>query len=154
MEEMLGLDPFRAMAPVLAREHHFVPSFEVKETKDTYVFKADLPGVKEEDLDITLSRNTLTVSGKREAEERETGDTWYALERSYGSFSRTFTLPEGASSDDVKAELRDGVLTILIPKRVEVQPRKISVKARGAVENVVEKVKGALGKDKGEPAKA
>src|SRR4051812_41513836 len=84
MEDLLGWDPFRTMSPLIARreglhETGYVPTFEVKETKDSYVFKADLPGVKDSDLDISISGNTLTVSGKREAEEREEGDTWYAF---------------------------------------------------------------------------
>jgi HSP20 family protein len=158
MEDLLGWDPFRTMAPMMGREPMyelgFAPSFEVKETRDAYVFKADLPGVKEGDLEISMSGNTLTISGKREATEREEGDTWYAYERSYGNFSRTFTLPEGADADHAVAELREGVLTLTVPKRPESQPRKIAVKAKSALEGAVEKVKGALGKDKGEPAKA
>jgi HSP20 family protein len=72
MREMLNWDPFAEMLPrVTQNEVAFVPSFEVKETKDAYVFKADLPGVKEEDLDITVTGNRLSVSGKREAEQRE-----------------------------------------------------------------------------------
>jgi HSP20 family protein len=152
MEEMLGWDPFRAMAPFGRYESGFAPSFEVKETRDGYVFKADLPGVKEADLDISVSGNTLTLSGKREAEEREEGETWYTYERSYGSFTRTFTLPEGANLDGASAELREGVLTVAIPKRAEAQPRKITVKAK--LEGAVEKVKSVLKGGKEEPAKA
>ena len=159
MDELIGWDPFRTMAPMLHRreplfEVEFVPTFEVKETRDGYVFKADLPGVKEGDLDISLSGNTVTVSGKREAEEKNEGETWYAYERSYGSFTRTFTLPEGANADDAHAELREGVLTLTVPKRPEAQPKKIAVKAKSAIEGAVEKVKSALGKEKGETAKA
>jgi HSP20 family protein len=160
MDDLLNWDPFRTMAPMLSGRESatggfgFIPSFEVKETKDGYVFKADLPGVKEGDLDISLSSNTLTVSGKRESEEREEGETWYAYERSYGSFTRSFTLPEGANADAASADLREGVLTLTVPKRPEAQPKKIAVKAKSALEGAVEKVKGALGKDKGEPAKA
>ncbi|HYG68700.1 MAG TPA: Hsp20/alpha crystallin family protein, partial [Anaeromyxobacteraceae bacterium] len=106
----------------------FVPSFEVKETKDAYVFKADLPGIREEDLDINLTGNRLTVSGKREEEKRSEEERYYAYERSYGSFSRSFTLPEGVDAEHVDAELRDGVLTVRIAKRPEVQPKRIEVK--------------------------
>lgn len=136
MEDLLNFDPFRTMSPYMAgrepSEMAFIPAFEVKETKDGYLFKADLPGVKESDLDIQLSGNALTVSGRREAEERDESETWYAYERSYGSFTRTFTLPEGADADNAKAELREGVLTVMVPKRPEMQPKKISVKAMGA----------------------
>jgi HSP20 family protein len=70
----------------------FVPDFEVKETKEGFVFKADVPGIKEKDLEITMTGNRLTISGKREAEMEERSDTYYACERSYGSFTRAFTL--------------------------------------------------------------
>jgi len=161
MEDLMSWDPFRTMAPVsslfeplFGRGLGFVPTFEVKETSDAFVFKADLPGVKESDLDISLSGDRLTISGKRESEEREEGETWYAYERSYGSFTRSFTLPAGADPDHIDADLRDGVLTLTVAKRPEAQPKKIEVKAKGVIESAVEKVKGALGKEKGEPAKA
>jgi HSP20 family protein len=85
------------------------------------------------------------VSGKREAEERQESDRFYAYERTYGSFTRSFTLPEGADVDHAEADLKHGVLMITIPKKPEHQPRKITLKGIG------EKVKGALGgKDKGQ----
>ena len=131
MQEMLGgWDPFRQMAPAYGgggEERGFMPTFDVKENKDGYVFKADLPGVKESDLDISLSGNLLTISGRREAEKRDEGETWYSYERSYGTFTRSFTLPESADADHVRADLRDGVLTLTLPKRPEMQPRKIQV---------------------------
>lgn len=131
-------DPFRIMLEMFndhgARElRHpeqvFVPTFEVFERKDGYVFKADLPGVKQEDLDITLNANRLTVSGKREAEERKEGERFYAYERSFGTFTRSFTLPEGVDAEHVAAELKNGVLTLVVPKKPEVQPKKITIKA-------------------------
>jgi HSP20 family protein len=147
MRELLNWDPFAEMMPSLrgGEVGVFAPRFEVKETKDAYVFKADLPGIDEKDVEISLTGNRLTVSGKREAEERHESDTYYAYERSYGSFSRSFTLPEGADVDHADAELKSGVLTVAIVKRPEHQPRKISLKSLG------EKVKGALGgKEKGQ----
>jgi len=129
-------DPFRIMFELMGEpgrelrhvEPTFVPTFEVFERKDAYVFKADLPGIKQEDLDITLTEKRLTITGKREAEERREGERFYAYERSYGSFVRTFTLPEGVDGEHVAAELKDGVLTLVVPKKPEVQPRKIAVK--------------------------
>jgi len=146
MRDMMGWDPFAEMLPGVAqREAVFAPGFEVKETKDAYVFKADLPGIKEEDLDITVTGNRLTVSGKREAEQREESDRYYAYERSYGSFTRAFTLPDSADCEQVDASLANGVLTVSIGKKPESQPKKISLKGIG------EKIKGALGagKEKG-----
>src|SRR5262249_47223344 len=105
------------------------PSFEVKETKDSYLFKADLPGVKEEELDISLTGNRLTVSGQRQEEKKDEGETYYAYERRYGTFSRAFTLPDGVDAEHVQAGLKDGVLTVVVPKKPEVQPKRIQVKA-------------------------
>ena len=132
MRDLLRWDPFREMSFVGgARDEggQYVPSFDVKETKDAYMFKADLPGIKESDLDISLTGNRLTVSGKREAEEKQEGDTWYTYERTYGTFTRSFTLPEGADAEHVTANLKDGVLNLIIPKLPEVQPKRIQVKA-------------------------
>lgn len=145
MRDLMSWDPFAEMLPSVSGESMvFAPRFEVKETKDAYVFKADLPGIEEKDLDITLTGNRLTVGGKREAERREENERFYAYERSYGSFSRSFTLPDGADADHADADMKNGVLTISIPKKPEHQPRKISLKSLG------EKVKGALGgKEKG-----
>ena len=130
MRSMLEWDPFERMAEMApyAGERMFAPTFDVKETGDSYIFRADLPGVKEDDLDISLTGNRLTVSGKREMEERKEGERYFAFERSYGSFTRTFTLPEGIDSESVRAEMKDGVLTLTVPKKPEVQPKKISVK--------------------------
>ena len=128
--ELLRWDPFREIMPALSTtEFAFTPAFEIKETKDGYLFKADLPGVQEKELEVTRTGNRLTVSGKREAEHEETGETFYAMERSYGSFTRVFTLPEGIDGDHIRAELKDGVLTLLVPKTPETQPKKISVAA-------------------------
>ena len=131
MNDLLRWDPFREMGFIRpgAEEGQFLPTFDVKETKDAYIFKADLPGVKESDLDISITGNRLTVSGKREAEEKQEGDTWYAYERSYGSFTRSFTLPEGIDPDHVRAELKEGVLTLYLPKRPEAQPKRVQLKS-------------------------
>jgi HSP20 family protein len=119
------------MAPFWSEEQpaRFAPDFEVKETKEGFVFKADVPGVREKDLEITMTGNRLTITGKREAEMAERTDTYYACERSYGSFTRAFTLPEGTDAGDrIRAELNQGVLTLLLPKKPELQPRRIELK--------------------------
>jgi HSP20 family protein len=120
------------MAPFLTGEEqpaHYTPNFEVKETKDGFVFKADVPGIKEKDLEITMTGNRLTISGKREAENDGNTDIYYARECSYGGFTRAFTLPEGTDgNNDIRAELNQGVLTLLLPKKPELQPRRIEVK--------------------------
>jgi HSP20 family protein len=131
MRALLAWDPFRDVAPLSFDEHDpsLAPAFDVKETKDAYVFKADVPGIEEKDLDVTLAGNRLTVSGKRHEEKEEKADHYYTYERHYGSFARSFTLPEGANVGQVGASLDKGVLTIHVPKKVETQPQKIAVKA-------------------------
>ncbi len=106
----------------------FSPAFEVKETKEGYSFKADLPGVAEKDVEVTRTGNRLAISGKREAERQDKGETYYACERSYGSFTRTFTLPDGIDGERIRAELKDGVLSVLVPKLPEAKPQKIAIK--------------------------
>jgi len=134
MQDMLRWDPFRDWFRAWrGGEMTFAPAFEVKETKNAFVFKSDLPGVKESELDISLSGNRLTVSGQRQEEQREEGERYYTYERSYGSFSRSFTLPDGVDPDKVEAELKDGVLTITVPKKPEMQPKRIEI--RGAPES-------------------
>lgn len=129
MRQLMGWDPFREieMMPLL-NEPSFAPAFEVKETKDGYMFKADVPGVKESDIEVTMTGNRLSISGKREEEKKEQTDTFYTYERSYGSFQRTFTMPDGVDASTVHADLKDGVLTVGMKKRPEAQPQKIAVK--------------------------
>lgn len=146
--DLLRMDPFREM-PSLLRAWGFPdlaplfnapqfnaltptafwPAFEVKETGDTYLFKADVPGVKEADIEVTVTGNRLNISGTRNEEKEERTETYYSCERQYGSFNRAFTLPDGADLEHVHAGLQAGVLTVAIPKKANVQPKKIQVKA-------------------------
>jgi HSP20 family protein len=131
MRELLGQDPMSQLLPELWRGQErlgaYVPSFDVWETQDAYVFKADVPGFREQDIDVSLANNRLTISGKREAEQVSDSDTYYCSERSSGMFTRTFTLPEGCNPDQIRAELKDGVLTLKVPKTAEVQPKRITI---------------------------
>ena len=127
MDALLRWDPLRTENNLLSRGGEYVPRFDVKETKNGYVLRADLPGVKEEDVDVSLHGNMLTVSGKREDEQREEGDQYYSIERSSGTFSRSFQLPDGIEAGTISADLKSGVLTVKIPKRPEAQPRKIAL---------------------------
>jgi len=129
MRELLQWDPFREMTTVPMPETPsvFLAAFDVKETKDAYVFRADLPGVKEKDLEISLSGDQLTISGRRESEEEQKNDTYYAYERSFGSFTRAFTLPSGADAEHATAELKEGVLTLSLPKKPEAKAQKIPI---------------------------
>lgn len=129
LRELLAWDPFQEMAPLLPIENQrVIPPFEVRETKDRFVFTADLPGIEVKDIEILLTGNRLTVTGTRmnKVEKGEEGE-YYARERTYGRFTRSFTLPEGADLAAVQANLTNGVLTIVFPKVAEVQPKKIPV---------------------------
>jgi HSP20 family protein len=122
--ELLSWDPFVSARQVSA----YVPAFEVKETTEAFVLKADVPGVAEPDLDIAVHNNVLTVSGTRHADERKEGDSFALYERQYGSFSRSFSLPETADGERVDAKLDSGVLTLTIWKKAEAKPRKIALR--------------------------
>jgi HSP20 family protein len=120
-------DPFATTG--LLAETVFRPNLDVTETNDAFVINADLPGVRDEDIDVSVMGNRLTVNGRREAEEVQEGDRYVALERSYGSFSRSFVLPDSADLENIQAELNTGVLRIKVPKRGEMQGRKISIQS-------------------------
>jgi HSP20 family protein len=122
--ELLSWDPFFTGRQVSA----FSPAFEVKETNEAFVLKADLPGVAEADLDIGVHNNVLSISGSRAAEERKEGETYALYERQFGSFSRSFSLPDMADGEKVEAKLDNGVLTLTIAKKAAAQPRKIALK--------------------------
>lgn len=123
--ELLGWDPFfTASRPASA----FAPAFEVKETADSFVLKADVPGVDEKDLDISVHNGVLSVSGSRQAEDRHEGESYAVYERQFGSFSRSFSLPDVADPERVEAKLVNGVLTLTVGKKAEAKPRKIELK--------------------------
>jgi HSP20 family protein len=132
LDALLRWDPLRSDLSGVAQGSDFVPRFDVKETKDAYVIKVDLPGVKDEDVDVSLNGNLLAITGKKEEEHREEGEQYYAMERSYGSFARTFALPDSVDGEHVTAELRNGVLTVQIPKKPEAQPKKIAIGKAGS----------------------
>jgi HSP20 family protein len=129
MREMMRWDPFREIGPAFSGDMKgmFMPDVDIKETENAYVFKADLPGMKDKDVEVSFTGNRLTLSGKREDEKREEKDNYFTCERSYGSFTRSFALPAGTDTQKAGAELKDGVLTITVPKKAEVKPQKIPV---------------------------
>lgn len=122
--ELLSWDPFFGNRQVTA----FAPAFEVKETSDAFILKADLPGVNEADLDISVHNNVLTVSGSRQAEERKEGESYALYERQFGSFTRSFSLPDIADGERIDAKLDNGVLSLTIGKKAEAKPKKIAIK--------------------------
>jgi HSP20 family protein len=107
----------------------WVPAMDLMEAEDHFVLKADLPGLREDDVAIEIQDNTLTISGERKAEHEERQRGWYRVERSFGRFSRSLSLPEGVDADAVNAEFHDGVLEVRIPKPEERKPRRVAIKA-------------------------
>lgn len=105
-----------------------VPAADVSETDKTIEVKMDLPGIQAADIDVQVNGNLLTVSGERKEEKEEKGKTYHRIERRYGKFSRSTTLPAAVKEDKVDAQYRDGVLTITMEKTDEAKSRKIKVK--------------------------
>ena len=126
VRELMRWDPFRQMTPP---EMDFVPDVDVKETAKELVFKVDVPGMNEKDIEVSLTGNRMTIRGKREEEKKTEQDQYYMVERSYGSFCRMFTLPDGVDLEAIKGDLRDGVLTLNVPKKAPVEPKKVTVNA-------------------------
>jgi len=108
----------------------FAPAFDVRANDEEIVFTADVPGVKEQDLEITLDDGVLTVKGQRRYEGNGKDKVW--LGRSYGSFSRSFTLPETVDPERLTADLADGVLTIRVAQQPKAKPRKITISLRNS----------------------
>ena len=110
----------------------FLPSMDLAETETHYVLKADLPGMSEEDVSIELEENVLTVSGERKAEHEDKQEGYHRVERSFGQFRRSLTLPEGVDADAIAATFDKGVLEIRIPKPEERKPRRVAIKVGDA----------------------
>ncbi len=105
------------------------PNVDIFENKDQIVIEAELPGMNREDFDLSVENNVLTLYGERRFEKKDEGDNYHRVERSYGSFSRSFTLPQSVSAEGANAEFRNGVLRVSLPKREEVKARKIQIKS-------------------------
>jgi HSP20 family protein len=110
-----------------ARTQRWSPAIDLVEADDHFLLKADLPGVGEDDVAIEVQDNVLTVSGERKAESERKERGWYRLERSFGRFSRSLTLPEGVNANGISASFDKGVLEVRIPKPEERKPRRIEI---------------------------
>jgi HSP20 family protein len=111
------------------------PSVDIYENKDQIVLEAELPGMNREDFDLTVENNVITLRGERRFEKKDDGDNYHRVERSYGSFTRSFTLPQTVSAEGAQAEYRNGVLRVTLPKREEVKARRIEIAGEGAQAN-------------------
>jgi HSP20 family protein len=112
----------------------WMPAMDLVESGDHFVLRADLPGMGEDDVNIEFEDGTLTVSGERKAEHEETNEGFHRVERSFGSFSRSLTLPQGIDPEAVTASFDRGVLEIRIPKPEQRKPRKIAIGGQDAIE--------------------
>ena len=108
------------------------PSVDIYENKDQIVLEAELPGMKQEDFDLSIENNVITLRGERKFEKTDETDNYHRVERSYGAFTRSFTLPQTVSAEGATAEYNDGVLRVTLPKREETKPRRIQVTGSAA----------------------
>jgi HSP20 family protein len=114
----------------------WLPAMDLIETEDHFVLRADLPGLGEEDVNIEVEDRVLTISGERKAEHEATKEGYHRVERAFGAFSRSLTLPEGIDPDAVAATFERGVLEVRIPKPEERKPRKVSIGVGGAQKTI------------------
>jgi HSP20 family protein len=128
-------DFWRASGRTPTRSAEFEPAVDVVEQENAYELRVELPGVKPEDVDVSVDGNTLTVRGERNyTDEQRKKDGYYRLERRYGKFQRTFTLPQTVDSGAIAADLSNGILTLKLPKQEIAKPRKISVSGTSLVD--------------------
>jgi HSP20 family protein len=107
----------------------WTPAVDIFDAAEAIVLKAELPGLSPDDIDIEVDDNVLTLKGERRFEEKVEEGRYYRVERAYGSFQRSVTLPQGVKPDEITANFENGVLTVRVPKADEVKPRKIAVGA-------------------------
>ena len=127
-----AFDPFHELgrfAGVFGEdEPGFAVNLDVREDDKHYILDADVPGFNTDDIDVTLEDGVLTISGERKHEEKREGENYHYTERRTGRFSRSLRFPDGVKEDGIDATLKDGVLTVMVAKPAEVQPRRIEVK--------------------------
>ena len=132
----------------------WAPSVDIYENKDQIVLEAELPGMKQDDFELTVENNVITLRGERQFEKKEESDNYHRVERSYGSFTRSFTLPQTVSAEGATAEYSNGVLRVTLPKREETKARRIQVtneSAPASARTIEAKVEGSKN-EKGQAA--
>ena len=116
----------RALRPM---EEDWMPAVDVSETGDKITIKAEVPGMEAKDIEIAMVGDTLTIKGEKKLEREEKEENYHTVERSYGSFTRAMKLPATVDADKVEASYKNGVLTVVLPKKEEVKPKAIEIKA-------------------------
>ena len=113
----------------------WAPSVDIYETENELVVKADIPDVNEKDIDVRVENNMLTIRGERKFEQKVKEENYLRVERTYGTFSRSFTLPNTINTEAIKAEYKQGVLTVELPKRAESKPKQVRVNVTNGASN-------------------
>lgn len=124
----------------------WAPTVDIFENKNQVVLEAELPGMNRDDVELTIENNTLTLRGERKFEKKEESDMYHRVERTYGSFSRSFTLPQAVLQGSVGAEYKNGVLRVTLQKREEIKARKIEIQGESGAEASVKGHAAAAGK--------
>ena len=116
----------------------WLPKVDVYENRENLVLEAELPGMSRDDFELSIENNVITLSGQRKFEKRAEGDNYHRVERSYGSFTRSFTLPQTVTADGAKAEFNNGILTVTLAKREETKARKIEISGEDTQPRAIE----------------
>lgn len=128
LSSFFGRTPVRGLGEESMTVSEWTPLVDITEDEKEYLIKAELPEVKKEDVKVTVENGVLTITGERKFEKEEKDKKYHRIERAYGSFMRSFTLPDAAPGDKVSAEFKDGVLKVHLPKSAEAKPKAIDVK--------------------------
>jgi HSP20 family protein len=118
---------FEGRAPNGGGSRRWIPAMDLVETDDALILRGDLPGMSEDDVEIEIKDNVLTVSGERTSEHEQKGEGYHRVERAFGSFSRSLSLPQGVEADKIAANFDNGVLEVRIPKPAEAQPTRVQI---------------------------
>ncbi len=116
------------------------PNVDIFESENEIVLEAELPGMKREDFELSIENNVITLKGERHFEKKEEGDNYHRVERSYGSFTRSFSLPRTVSAESTSADFKNGILRVSLPKKEEAKARKIEVTGEDADVKTIETV--------------
>ncbi len=123
-------DTFFGRRGLAGREPVFLPAIDVEETDDAFIVRAELPGMKKEDIKITLTEDSLTLSGERKREKEEKNKVYHRMEIAYGKFVRTIEFPVDVDPSKAKAVYKDGILEITIPKSEKAKPKEIEIEIK------------------------
>ncbi|HEY0172885.1 MAG TPA: Hsp20/alpha crystallin family protein [Pyrinomonadaceae bacterium] len=132
----------------------WTPNVDIFENKDEIVLEAELPGMNREDFELTIENNVLTLRGERRFEKRDEADNYHRVERAYGAFTRSFTLPQTVSAENAAAEYKNGVLRVTLRKREEVKARRIEVQGESAAGATPKTIEAKAGQQPAHGAKS